>query len=188
MLTTLVAWRKRRLKRKMVMMVIPPLIPKTIHTIPPDKDYVAPATKSMLDELLEEFGEEILNATMVNEEADFIPTNDIQELERLLAKYPQSHFTEIQVDRDMTSPECYTGNAHGVVLGCYSSCKEAFQAGLVGCYIGDDDELLGSWMLLKEADLEHGLEHDVSSSYQANLREFSILFLTLPILILYAYI
>ncbi|GKE08257.1 hypothetical protein Tco_1411808 [Tanacetum coccineum] len=82
----------------------------------------------------------------------------------------------------------FTGNAYEVVLGCYSSCKEAFQAGLVGCYIGDDDELLGSWMLLKEADLEHGLEHDVSSSYQANLGEFSILFLTLPILILYAYV
>ncbi|GJT47685.1 hypothetical protein Tco_0973842 [Tanacetum coccineum] len=40
--------------------VTQPLIPKPIHTIPPDEDYVAPATKSILDELLEEFGDEIL--------------------------------------------------------------------------------------------------------------------------------
>ncbi|GKA57282.1 hypothetical protein Tco_0756470 [Tanacetum coccineum] len=46
-----------------------------------------------------------------------------------------------------------------------TSCKEAFKAGLVGCHTSDDDELLESWMLLEEADLEHGLEHDVSSSY-----------------------
>ncbi|GKG58156.1 hypothetical protein Tco_0589767, partial [Tanacetum coccineum] len=31
-----------------------------------------------------------------------------------------------------------------------------------------DDELLESWMLIEEADLEHGLEHVVSSSYRAN--------------------
>ncbi|GJU63906.1 hypothetical protein Tco_1245741 [Tanacetum coccineum] len=40
---------------------------------------------------------EILNVTMVNEEADFNPTKDIEKLERLLAKDPQSHFIEIQV-------------------------------------------------------------------------------------------
>ncbi|GKB09962.1 hypothetical protein Tco_0843885, partial [Tanacetum coccineum] len=34
--------------------VIQPSIPQVIHTTPPDKDYVAPATKSILDELLEE--------------------------------------------------------------------------------------------------------------------------------------
>ncbi|GJX71372.1 hypothetical protein Tco_0308543 [Tanacetum coccineum] len=33
----------------------------------------------------------------MDEEADFNPTKDIEELERLLAKDPQSHFTEIQV-------------------------------------------------------------------------------------------
>ncbi|GKB49515.1 hypothetical protein Tco_0900268, partial [Tanacetum coccineum] len=68
--------------------VIQPLIPKTIHTTPPDKDCVAPATKPILDELLEEFREEMLNVTMVDEEADFNPTKDIEELERLLAKDP----------------------------------------------------------------------------------------------------
>ncbi|GJQ98278.1 hypothetical protein Tco_0009417 [Tanacetum coccineum] len=60
--------------------VIQPLIPQPIHTTPPN-DYVAPATKSILDELLEEFKDEIMNVTMVDEEA---------------AKDPQSHFTEIQ--------------------------------------------------------------------------------------------
>ncbi|GJY62045.1 hypothetical protein Tco_0462702 [Tanacetum coccineum] len=58
----------------------------------------------MLDELLEEFGDEILNVTMVDEEADFNPTKDLEELERLLAMRPQSNFTEIQVDRDIISP------------------------------------------------------------------------------------
>nr|GEU38422.1 hypothetical protein [Tanacetum cinerariifolium] len=65
--------------------VIQPLVPQAIHTTPPNDDYVAPATKLILDELLEEFGDEILNITMVDEEADFNPTKDIEELERLLA-------------------------------------------------------------------------------------------------------
>ncbi|GKC33596.1 hypothetical protein Tco_1045980 [Tanacetum coccineum] len=48
--------------------------------------------------------------------------------------------------------------------------KKASQTRLVGCYTGDD-ELLKSWMLLEEADLEHGFKHAVSSSYRANLGE-----------------
>nr|GEU39525.1 hypothetical protein [Tanacetum cinerariifolium] len=59
--------------------VIQPLIPKTIYTMPLDEDCVASATKPILDELLEEFREEILNITMVDEEADFNPTKDIVE-------------------------------------------------------------------------------------------------------------
>ncbi|GKE91441.1 hypothetical protein Tco_1572536 [Tanacetum coccineum] len=59
-----------------------------IHTTPPNDDYVALATKSILDELLEEFGDEILNVTMVDDEADFNPTKYLEELERLLAKEP----------------------------------------------------------------------------------------------------
>ncbi|GJR84454.1 hypothetical protein Tco_0155239 [Tanacetum coccineum] len=47
--------------------VIQPLISKTLHTTPPNEDYVALATKSILDDLLEEFGDEILNVTMVDE-------------------------------------------------------------------------------------------------------------------------
>ncbi|GJW37226.1 hypothetical protein Tco_0060146 [Tanacetum coccineum] len=70
---------------------------KPIHTTPPNDDYVAPATKLILDELLEEFGDEILNVTMVDNEVDFYPTEDLEELERLLAKEPQSKFTEIQI-------------------------------------------------------------------------------------------
>ncbi|GKD22972.1 hypothetical protein Tco_1224675, partial [Tanacetum coccineum] len=77
--------------------IVQPLIPEPIHTTPPNDDYVAPATKSILDELLEEFRDEILNVTMDDEEADFNPTKDLEELERLLAEEPQSNFTEIQV-------------------------------------------------------------------------------------------
>ncbi|GJV86234.1 zinc finger, CCHC-type containing protein [Tanacetum coccineum] len=47
--------------------IIQPLIPEPIHNTPPNDDYVAPATKLILDELLEEFKDEILNVTMVNE-------------------------------------------------------------------------------------------------------------------------
>ncbi|GKE19822.1 hypothetical protein Tco_1431334, partial [Tanacetum coccineum] len=77
--------------------VIQPLIPKTIHTTPPEEDYVAPVTKSILDELFEEFEDEGLNVTIVDEKANFNPTTNIEELERLLAKDPQSCFKEIQV-------------------------------------------------------------------------------------------
>ncbi|GJT55018.1 hypothetical protein Tco_0990072 [Tanacetum coccineum] len=66
----------------------------------------------MLDELLEELGDEILNVTMVDEEADFNPTKDLEELERLLAIRPQSNFTKIQVDRDIISP----GSNYGVTI------------------------------------------------------------------------
>ncbi|GKG52512.1 hypothetical protein Tco_0547387, partial [Tanacetum coccineum] len=61
--------------------VIQPLIPQPIHTTPPNDDYVASATKSNLDELLEEFNDEIVNVTKVDEEA---------------AKDHKSHFTELQ--------------------------------------------------------------------------------------------
>ncbi|GJX56763.1 hypothetical protein Tco_0286660 [Tanacetum coccineum] len=77
--------------------IIQPLISKTIHATPPDKDYVAPASKSILYDLLKEFRDEILNVTMVDEGAECSPTKYLEELERLLAKDPQSHYTEIQV-------------------------------------------------------------------------------------------
>ncbi|GJT12030.1 hypothetical protein Tco_0859072 [Tanacetum coccineum] len=77
--------------------MIQPLIPQPIHTTPPDKYYVASATKSILDELLEEFGDEILNITVVDEETDFNPTRDIEELERLITTDHESSFTEIKV-------------------------------------------------------------------------------------------
>ncbi|GKC96000.1 hypothetical protein Tco_1161442 [Tanacetum coccineum] len=60
--------------------IVQPLIPEPIHTTPPNDDYVAPATKSILDELLEEFRDEILNVTMVDDEDDFNPTKDLEEL------------------------------------------------------------------------------------------------------------
>ncbi|GJU15830.1 hypothetical protein Tco_1143796 [Tanacetum coccineum] len=52
-----------------------------------------PATKLILDELLEEVDDEILNVAMIDEEAAFNPTKDLEELERLLAMIPQSNFT-----------------------------------------------------------------------------------------------
>nr|GEU58007.1 hypothetical protein [Tanacetum cinerariifolium] len=69
--------------------VIQPLLPQPIHTTPPNDECVAPAAKLILDEILEEFGDEIVNVTMVNEEVDSKPTRDIEELKRLLAKDPQ---------------------------------------------------------------------------------------------------
>ncbi|GJX14644.1 hypothetical protein Tco_0206402 [Tanacetum coccineum] len=69
--------------------VIQPLISQPIHITPPNDDYVAPATKSILDELLEEFGDEILNVTMIDEEADFNPTKDIEELKDFSLKIPR---------------------------------------------------------------------------------------------------
>ncbi|GJV71446.1 putative ribonuclease H-like domain-containing protein [Tanacetum coccineum] len=84
--------------------IVQPVIPKPIHTTPPNDDYVASVTKLILDELLEEFGDEIMSVAMIDEEADFNPIKDLEELERLLAMRPQSNFTEIQVDRDIISP------------------------------------------------------------------------------------
>ncbi|GJW14643.1 hypothetical protein Tco_0018776 [Tanacetum coccineum] len=108
--------------------VIQSLIPKTIHTTPPDEDYVAPATKSILDELLKEFGDDILNVTMVDEGAYSNPTKDIDELERLLAKDPQSYFTEIQVLLVIIKPEPFIHTPplsplYEVFKSCKSSTK-----------------------------------------------------------------
>ncbi|GKC37206.1 hypothetical protein Tco_1049590 [Tanacetum coccineum] len=44
----------------------------------------------------DEIDEIILNVAMVDEEADFNPTKDLEELEKLLTKEPQSNFTKIQ--------------------------------------------------------------------------------------------
>ncbi|GJR13607.1 hypothetical protein Tco_0796259 [Tanacetum coccineum] len=86
---------------------IQPLISKTIHTTPPDEDYVAPTTKSILDDLLEEFEYEILNVTMVDEGEECSPTKDLEELDRLLAKDPQSHYTEIRVHLVIIDPKAF---------------------------------------------------------------------------------
>ncbi|GKF22603.1 hypothetical protein Tco_0074925, partial [Tanacetum coccineum] len=88
--------------------IIQPLIPKTIHTTPPDEDYATHATKSILDDLLDEFRDEILNVTMVDEGAKCSPTKDLEEHKRLLAKDPQSHYTEIQVHSVIINPEPFS--------------------------------------------------------------------------------
>ncbi|GKB34548.1 hypothetical protein Tco_0879490 [Tanacetum coccineum] len=94
--------RRRRMIRKFFNVpdeideIVQPLIPEPIHTTPPNEDYVASATKLILDELLDEFGDEILNVTVVDDEVDFNPTKDLEELERLLAEEPHSNFMKIQ--------------------------------------------------------------------------------------------
>ncbi|GJY32072.1 hypothetical protein Tco_0415567 [Tanacetum coccineum] len=57
-------------------------------------------------------------------------------------------------------------------LVAYAKCnRDSYERGMV--------EILRWWMLLEEADLEHGLEHVVSSYYRANPGESSVLFLLL---------
>ncbi|GKA13805.1 hypothetical protein Tco_0693451 [Tanacetum coccineum] len=137
--------------------IVQPLILEPVHTTPPNVDYVAPAIKSILDELLEEFGNEILNVTMVDDEADFNPTKDLDKLERLLAKEPQSNFTEILVHSVIinTEPFIHTqlmSPLYGVFktskpckvdrdIISPGSCKEASLTDLVGYYISEDDEV-----------------------------------------------
>ncbi|GJR07391.1 hypothetical protein Tco_0790043 [Tanacetum coccineum] len=106
--------------------VIQPLISQPIHTTPPNDDYVAPATKSILDKILEESRDEILNVTMVEEEDDVNPTKDIEELERLLAKDPQSHFTKIQVHSVITKPEpCIHTQPMSPLYGIFESYESS---------------------------------------------------------------
>ncbi|GKC34776.1 hypothetical protein Tco_1047160 [Tanacetum coccineum] len=119
--------------------LIQPLIPQPIHTTPPDDDYVAPTTKLILEELLEE-------------SEPFIHIKPLSPLYGVF-KSPKSSTKPYKVEREMTSPPCL---------------------------------LVATQMLLEEAELEHGLEHAISSSFRANPREFSVPFLTLPTFKLYA--
>ncbi|GJX26429.1 hypothetical protein Tco_0232725 [Tanacetum coccineum] len=68
--------------------LIQPLIPQPT---PPDDAYVVTDANPTLDELLEEFIDEILDITVVDEEDDFNPTRDIEELERLITDH-ESYF------------------------------------------------------------------------------------------------
>ncbi|GKD36748.1 hypothetical protein Tco_1256955, partial [Tanacetum coccineum] len=51
----------------------------------------------VIDDLSKEFRDEILDITVVDEEVDFNPTRDIEELERLIATDHESSFTKIKV-------------------------------------------------------------------------------------------
>ncbi|GJU46764.1 hypothetical protein Tco_1204030 [Tanacetum coccineum] len=70
--------------------LIQPLIPQPIHTTPPDKDYVAPATKLILEELLEE-------------SEPFIHIKPLSPLYGVF-KSPKSSTKPYKVEREMTSP------------------------------------------------------------------------------------
>ncbi|GJW73869.1 hypothetical protein Tco_0133239 [Tanacetum coccineum] len=106
--------------------VIQLLIPQPIHTTPLNDDYVAPVTKSILDELFEEFSDEILNVTMVDEETNFNHIKDIEEPETLLAKDPQSHFTKIHVHSIITKPEPFVHTQPmSLLYGIFESYKSS---------------------------------------------------------------
>nr|GEV15093.1 putative ribonuclease H-like domain-containing protein [Tanacetum cinerariifolium] len=126
---------------------IQPLISKTIHTTPPDEDYATLATKSILDDLLEEFKDEILNVIMVDEGEKCSPTMDLEELERLLAKDPQSHYRRFRPPSGLKGL-LHTLNAivihtkvdaHRVVLGSFFAIGRHFKFILVKCHAKDDD-------------------------------------------------
>ncbi|GKA25039.1 hypothetical protein Tco_0711072 [Tanacetum coccineum] len=130
--------------------VIQPLIPTTLHTTPPNEDYVAPATKPILEKLLED---KILNVAMVDEEAD--PTRDLEDPERLLVEYP--YFMEIHVHSVITklepfihtqplSPLYRIFESYKLSTKLYKVDREMkfpsrthFKSGLVGHHAIDDD-------------------------------------------------
>ncbi|GJY83223.1 hypothetical protein Tco_0496599 [Tanacetum coccineum] len=68
--------------------VVKPFTSHAIYITPPDDAYVVPTTNPILDELLKEFGDELLDTTMLNDGEDCNPIKDIEELERILAKDP----------------------------------------------------------------------------------------------------
>ncbi|GKB96714.1 hypothetical protein Tco_0982851 [Tanacetum coccineum] len=76
--------------------VVKPFTSHAIYITPPDDAYVVPTTNPILDELLKEFGDELLDTTMLNDGEDCNPIKDIEEHERILAKDPQSSFMKIK--------------------------------------------------------------------------------------------
>nr|GEU90589.1 hypothetical protein [Tanacetum cinerariifolium] len=60
--------------------VMQPLTPQTAHIPPPDDDYVAPATNLILNNNLNEFGEEFNDNARVSKKIDSNTVNDLKEL------------------------------------------------------------------------------------------------------------
>ncbi|GKE47505.1 hypothetical protein Tco_1478763 [Tanacetum coccineum] len=56
------------------------LAPQTVHIIPPDANYVAPATSPTLDKQLNEFGKECSDITRIAKKANGNLAKDVQEL------------------------------------------------------------------------------------------------------------
>nr|GEV01498.1 hypothetical protein [Tanacetum cinerariifolium] len=140
--------------------IIQPLIPKTIHVTPPNEDYVAPTTKSILDYLLEEFEDEILNVTMVDEVAECSPNKHLEELEILLTKDSQSHYTKNQGNNSEETKFKVISTCNYVVMllqQLWHNQHRHFKSGLVGYHAKDDDGIfvitdvarrsrLGAWL------------------------------------------
>ncbi|GJR49784.1 hypothetical protein Tco_1400305 [Tanacetum coccineum] len=60
--------------------IMQPLTPQTVYIMPPDDDYVAPATNLILNKHLNEFEEELDDYTRVSKKIDSNPVNDLKEL------------------------------------------------------------------------------------------------------------
>ncbi|GJV59397.1 hypothetical protein Tco_1465497 [Tanacetum coccineum] len=60
--------------------VMKPLTPQTGNITPPDDDYVASATNPILNNHLNEFGEEFADNTRVSKKINCNPVNDLKEL------------------------------------------------------------------------------------------------------------
>lgn len=71
--------------------------PLTSLITPPDDCRVAPTTNPVLDELLKEFGDELLDVTVFDEEAECDPIKDVKELEQLFSMDPLSFSMDVKV-------------------------------------------------------------------------------------------
>ncbi|GJW04331.1 hypothetical protein Tco_1563187 [Tanacetum coccineum] len=121
--------------------VIQPFAPQTIHIIPPDDDYLAPATSPTLDKQLNEFRKEFSDINRVSKMENCNPVNDVKKLsdikkydcetfiQKLLHQESQSSYKTGKTKREMKSHQWYGSNlsfpypianlhCHGV--HCYS--------------------------------------------------------------------
>ncbi|GJU47724.1 hypothetical protein Tco_1217279 [Tanacetum coccineum] len=96
--------------------VIQPLTPQTVHIIPPDDDYVAPATNLILDKQLNEFGEEFSDITRVAEKENDKDPSDVNTydyetfIQKLLHQVSQSSHEAGMTKREMKSHQRYGSN------------------------------------------------------------------------------
>nr|GEW36135.1 hypothetical protein [Tanacetum cinerariifolium] len=149
--------------------VIQHLIPQHIHTTPPNDDYVAPATKSILDELLEEFRDLIMNVTTVDEEA---------------AKDPQSYFMEIQVHSVIIKPKPFIHTQPmSPLYGIFESCKSSIKSYKVDREMKSPFSILASYQQKAEINETtdvykegHEMEDDMVKTNLHEIRFHDVLF------------
>ncbi|GJY72618.1 hypothetical protein Tco_0476321 [Tanacetum coccineum] len=81
------------------------LTPQTVHITPLDDDYVAPATRPLLEKHLNEFGEEISDITRVAEKADGNLVNDVKKRSNMIKTYDFETFIWKLLHQDLNSKE-----------------------------------------------------------------------------------